>query len=124
MADNIYRVRFDSATAKWFAKHGHYVETTLVRCADCELFYKPELGHKCKKSSEPCIVCRDYIKGAECKNKYCPVAKMKAQIRALTEENCRLRNSLAEVRLEKGSVFPDALCNTHETREENNETES
>lgn len=39
---------FDEKTRVWFEKHLG-AQTTLARCDKCGLFYKPELGHKCKK---------------------------------------------------------------------------
>jgi len=44
------RIRYDTATRKWFESH-RWEETTVARCRDCELYYKPELGHKCKKKA-------------------------------------------------------------------------
>ena len=45
------KILYDYATKKWFGNHiGH--ETTLCRCEKCGLFYKPSLGHKCKKEGE------------------------------------------------------------------------
>ena len=42
-------IKYDSATEKWFKKNiGH--QTTVVCCDKCGLFYKPILGHKCKKT--------------------------------------------------------------------------
>lgn len=40
-------VKYDNNTAKWFRKHP-FLETTVVRCELCGLFYKPSLGHRCK----------------------------------------------------------------------------
>ena len=42
------RVKFDAATRKWFDEH-KLAQTTVVRCDQCGLFYKPVLGHKCRK---------------------------------------------------------------------------
>lgn len=42
-------VKMDKATKKWFAQKGQYIETTLVQCSACSLFYKPQIGHKCKE---------------------------------------------------------------------------
>lgn len=44
---NRFQIRYDTATGKWMREHLG-VETTVVQCAGCGLFYKPELGHKCK----------------------------------------------------------------------------
>ncbi len=55
-------IRFDKATAMWFGKHLG-AKTTVARCEDCGLYYKPELGHECKVRSEeaspliPCPYC-------------------------------------------------------------------
>ena len=40
-------VMYDSTTKKWFEKH-LFVETTVVQCESCGLFYKPSLGRKCR----------------------------------------------------------------------------
>ena len=40
--------RFDKETLDWFKDHREE-QTTLCKCEACGLFYKPELGHKCKK---------------------------------------------------------------------------
>lgn len=45
------RVKYDYATSKWFKSHP-FNETTVMRCDECGLYYKPSLGHKCKKSKE------------------------------------------------------------------------
>ena len=42
------KVKFDSTTKKWFAAHP-LAQTTVMCCPDCGLYYKPSLGHKCKK---------------------------------------------------------------------------
>lgn len=44
-------VEYDSVTKKWFNAHP-CSETTVTRCNDCGLFYKPMLGHKCKKQKK------------------------------------------------------------------------
>lgn len=41
------KVKYDCQTQKWF-KERPYIETTVVQCEMCKLFYKPSLGHKCK----------------------------------------------------------------------------
>ena len=44
------RAQYDEATKKWFRdRPGIWPETTVMRCPDCGLYYKPSLGHKCKK---------------------------------------------------------------------------
>ena len=40
-------VEFDKETIKWFHKHPEK-QTTLCKCENCGVFYKPSLGHKCK----------------------------------------------------------------------------
>ena len=56
------RIQFAPVTAKWFYSHPHE-ETTLAKCECCSLYYKPELGHKCKSECEvvspliPCPFC-------------------------------------------------------------------
>jgi hypothetical protein len=42
---------FDEKTRVWFEQHLG-AQTTLARCEKCGLFFKPELGHKCKKDKE------------------------------------------------------------------------
>lgn len=45
-------IRYDAATRAWFDKfpimERAYVETTVTRCETCGLYYKAELGHKCR----------------------------------------------------------------------------
>ncbi len=41
-------VKYDNATSKWFSNHIGQ-QTTVCRCEKCDLFYKPNLGHKCRK---------------------------------------------------------------------------
>lgn len=41
---------YDAETQKWFREIGHWnAETTVCKCEKCGLFYKPQLGHKCKE---------------------------------------------------------------------------
>ena len=39
---------YDSRTKKWFRSHPG-AETTVARCKECGLYYKPILGHTCRK---------------------------------------------------------------------------
>ena len=39
---------FDETTLKWFREHQN-IETTVMRCNICGLFFKPNIGHTCKK---------------------------------------------------------------------------
>ena len=41
-------MKYDSKTEKWFKMHMN-AQTTVIKCEKCGLFYKPSLGHKCKK---------------------------------------------------------------------------
>ena len=41
---------YDRATKAWFSSHIGQ-QTTVCRCERCGLFFKPSLGHKCKKES-------------------------------------------------------------------------
>lgn len=43
----VERIKYDKATQRWFNSHP-FAETTVMRCEDCKLHYKPELGHKCR----------------------------------------------------------------------------
>ena len=45
-------IRFDARTRKWFRERYERlaVDTTLMRCNACGLYYKPSLGHDCKES--------------------------------------------------------------------------
>lgn len=45
------RIEFDRRTKAWFDSHIGF-ESTIVQCPICKLFYKPSLGHKCKKETE------------------------------------------------------------------------
>lgn len=42
------KARFDEPTKKWFINRPGE-QTTVMRCDECGLYYKPSLGHKCKK---------------------------------------------------------------------------
>ena len=44
----VEKIHPDSRLKKWFRMHP-FDETTVMKCEACGLFYKPELGHKCKK---------------------------------------------------------------------------
>lgn len=41
-------MEYDEKTRKWFSRHWN-AETTVARCEQCGLYYKPMLGHKCRK---------------------------------------------------------------------------
>lgn len=41
------RVDCDPRTAAWIDQHVG-VQTTMVKCKKCGLYYKASLGHKCK----------------------------------------------------------------------------
>lgn len=45
------RAQFDAETRKWFRSHIG-VQTTVMCCEQCGLWYKPMLGHKCKVKGE------------------------------------------------------------------------
>lgn len=42
-------MKYDDETQKWFNRHP-FNQTTVCKCEKCGLFYKPSLGHKCKKA--------------------------------------------------------------------------
>lgn len=44
------KINYDNETSKWFRNHIG-TQTTVCNCKKCGLFYKPSLGHKCKKVS-------------------------------------------------------------------------
>lgn len=44
-------VRLDAKTREWF-KTRPFAQTTVMRCEKCGLYYKPSLGHTCKKRKE------------------------------------------------------------------------
>lgn len=44
-------VQFDAETREWFRDHLS-VQTTVAPCEGCGLWYKPSLGHKCKKKEK------------------------------------------------------------------------
>lgn len=46
--DKTERIKFDSETKKWFQRHP-LAQTTVMCCERCGLYYKPNLGHRCKK---------------------------------------------------------------------------
>lgn len=41
-------VKYDKETRAWFDRHPD-AQTTVMCCEKCGLWYKPILGHKCKK---------------------------------------------------------------------------
>lgn len=45
------KVKYDRKTRAWFSSKLN-AETTVCQCDKCGLFYKPSLGHKCKKEQE------------------------------------------------------------------------
>ena len=49
MSINDESVRYDYTTRKWFAERPVGTQTTVCKCPCCNLYYKPELGHDCKK---------------------------------------------------------------------------
>ncbi len=56
---NLEKILFDKATIDWFRKHtGH--RTTVVQCEECGLYFKPSLGHRCKRRKE--MNCNDRIR--------------------------------------------------------------
>lgn len=42
------KIKYDMDTKKWFRKNP-FLQTTVEKCDKCGLFYKPILGHKCRK---------------------------------------------------------------------------
>lgn len=42
---------YDKKTIEWLSNHPG-AETTVSKCPKCGLYYKPILGHKCKKESK------------------------------------------------------------------------
>lgn len=44
-------VKFDITTASWFEMNPGTI-TTVTKCGNCGLFYKPSLGHKCRYSKK------------------------------------------------------------------------
>lgn len=45
------RIVFDAETREWFNNHIG-TETTVTQCPRCFRFYKPSLGHKCRKKED------------------------------------------------------------------------
>jgi hypothetical protein len=45
------RVQFDAETRKWF-KSNLFAQTTVMKCECCGLYFKPSLGHRCKKKGD------------------------------------------------------------------------
>lgn len=48
-----------------------------------------------KTKYEPCSICEEYIKGVDCTMDQCPVAKLKAENKTLTEYNDNLLSANA-----------------------------
>lgn len=46
------RLELDDETKKWFRAHPMITETTVMQCENCELYYKPSLGHICKRNGK------------------------------------------------------------------------
>ena len=42
-------MKFDNQTRKWVYGKPYGTETTVVKCEKCKLYYKPMLGHICRK---------------------------------------------------------------------------
>ena len=46
-------IKYDSATQKWFDNlpivDRFTIQTTVMQCEKCGLYYKPSLDHTCKK---------------------------------------------------------------------------
>lgn len=45
---------YDEDTQRWFYQNP-FSQTTVVRCEDCGLYYKPILGHRCKKEGKEVV---------------------------------------------------------------------
>ena len=45
------RITMDAETKRWFKDHPG-AQTTVMCCEECGLWYKPDLGHKCKVKGE------------------------------------------------------------------------
>lgn len=43
--------KYDAETAKWFSTRPG-AQTTVMCCEECGLWYKPMLGHKCKRRTK------------------------------------------------------------------------
>lgn len=50
MKEKPIRVRYDYVTEKWFKKNPMN-QTTVMQCEACGLYFKPSLGHRCKKKN-------------------------------------------------------------------------
>ena len=44
-------IHTDDRTNEWFIKNPGS-RTTVTQCEKCELWYKPDLGHECKKEKK------------------------------------------------------------------------
>lgn len=44
-------VKYDTKTRAWFNKHPD-AQTTVMCCERCGLWYKPILGHNCRKEKD------------------------------------------------------------------------
>lgn len=45
------KVKFDKETQSWLEKNLTQ-QTTVMKCEKCGLFFKPSLGHKCRKDEQ------------------------------------------------------------------------
>lgn len=61
-----------------------------------------------KRLIEPCEICEMYVKGENCEQTNCPVAKLKAENERLNDENRKLRNEMSYM------INPNAIGDRHE----------
>lgn len=52
MNEKRYMTLFDEGTKKWIADHSEWLVSRVAQCKECKLFYKPDLGHECRKVKE------------------------------------------------------------------------
>ena len=60
------------------------------------------------KYIEPCEICEGYIKGVPCEHTNCPVAKMKAENKALKNEIQKLKHEMSYM------SSPNTIGDSHE----------
>jgi hypothetical protein len=51
MNNKTEKVKLDRKTEEWLEKHPE-VNATVALCQDCGLYYKPSLGHSCKRQNK------------------------------------------------------------------------
>lgn len=110
------KVKYDAATTRWFKKHPD-AQTTVIQCEQCGLYYKPNLGHVCKKAKKETL--NDVIEAKLRKGEPIDFDEMhKAMKKAVTVHTelhtCELCKKEHPVKVaDYGSMFSSVPRNNH-----------